>query len=292
MIIAKLPDLEDLVLDGRSCQEVFSQKDDDNLENLLLIAERVALENRLDLMNARAQLYDTWRQIRFTANALKGIFNVAVTNQFVTPPTTNNPFGFVDQAKQFSLVLNAELPLVRVAERNNFRTALINYQRQRRTLQNAEDFAQATAPPGDPPAADHLSDVPDRRAESRPQHPAEGPGPRADHRPAAWRKRRREPGGLADDQPDRVPDSVLNNENQLVTQWYQYQSYRLQIYRDLGILPYDEWEAFDEIFPPDRTGAGSAAAVDREGRPAVARANVAPGVADPCPAPLRRPAWS
>ena len=100
----------------------------------------MALENRLDLMNARAQLYDTWRQIRVSANALKGVLNVAVTNQFLTPPTTNNPFGFVNQARQFSLVINAELPLVRVAERNNFRLQLINYQRQRRVLQNTEDF--------------------------------------------------------------------------------------------------------------------------------------------------------
>ena len=73
-------------------------------------------------MNIRAQLYDAWRQIRVTANALKGILNVTLTNQFLTPPTTTNPFAFLDQAKQFSLVLNAELPLVRVAERNNFRT--------------------------------------------------------------------------------------------------------------------------------------------------------------------------
>ncbi len=36
-------------------------------------------------------------------------------------------------------MLNAELPLVRMNERNNFRTALINYQRQRRTLMNTED---------------------------------------------------------------------------------------------------------------------------------------------------------
>ena len=69
----------------------------------------------------------------------RAYFNVALTNQFVTPPTTTNPFGFVDQAKQFSLVINAELPLVRVAERNNFRPALINYQRQRRSLMNTED---------------------------------------------------------------------------------------------------------------------------------------------------------
>ena len=62
-----------------------------------------------------------------------------MTNQILTPPTTTNPFGFMSQAKQFSLVLNAELPLIRVAERNNFRTAIIRYQQQRRQLQNTED---------------------------------------------------------------------------------------------------------------------------------------------------------
>ena len=90
-------------------------------------------------MNTRAQLYDAWRQIRVQANALKGILNVALTNQILTPPTTTNPFAFMSQAKQFSLVLNAELPLIRVAERNNFRTAIITYQQQRRQLQNTED---------------------------------------------------------------------------------------------------------------------------------------------------------
>src|SRR5262249_57979595 len=50
-----------------------------------------------------------------------------------------NPFAFLSQAKQFSLALNGELPLVRVSERNTFRTAMINYQRLRRSLQTAED---------------------------------------------------------------------------------------------------------------------------------------------------------
>ena len=31
-------------------------------------------------MNTRAQLYDKWRQIAVTANALKGVLNVSLTN--------------------------------------------------------------------------------------------------------------------------------------------------------------------------------------------------------------------
>jgi len=278
-IIAKLPDLEDLVLDGRSCHDVFDQKDDPNLENLLLIAERVALENRLDLMNVRAGLYDAWRQIRVSANALKGVLGVTLTNQFLTPPTTNNPFGFVDQAKQFSLVINAELPLVRVAERNAFRTALINYQRQRRALQNAEDslkqqlrqeirqlqFIYQTYKIAERNLVLSIR----QKDQALEQIIAPPQGNAAGGNQAA----------LQTTNLIQFQASVLNNENNLVTLWYQYQSLRLQIYRDLGTLPYDEWEAFDEIFPPDRVDAGLSAAVDREGRPAVARAVVGPAAA-------------
>ena len=69
-------------------------------------------------------------------------------------------------------------------------------------------------------------------------------------------------------------NSVVNNENNLVTTWYNYQLQRLQVYRDLGILPFDEWEAYDEIFPSDQSGGGYAAAVGPDGRPAVARSAV------------------
>ena len=273
-IVAKLPKLEDLVIDDRSCHEIFTQGDDRNLEDLLLTAERTALENRLDLMNARAQLYDTWRQIRVSANALKGILNVAVTNQFITPPTTNNPFGFADNARQFSLVLNAELPLVRVAERNNFRLQLINYQRQRRSLQNTEDFLkfqlrqeirqmellyqQFQITQRNLVQSVRLKD---QAFETIVAPPAGSAGTQ---------------GAVQTTNLINFQNTVVNNENSLVTIWYNYQVQRLQVYRDLGILPFDEWEAFDELFPPDRTGGGYAAALGPDGRPAVARPAVAP----------------
>jgi len=269
-IVARLPKLEDLVIDGRSCIEIFSQDDDRNLEDLLLAAERIALENRLDLMNARAQLYDAWRQLRVTANALKGILNVAVTNQFLTPPTTNNPFGFVDQAKQFNLVLNAELPLVRVAERNNFRQALINYQRQRRTLQNTEDFLkyqlrqeirsmqfnyqQFQILQRNLVLSVRLKDQAFEQIIAPPQAAAGG-----------------NQAALQTTNLIQFQNTVVNNENNLVSFWFNYQLFRLQVYRDLGILPFDEWEAFDEIFPPDRSGRAYAAAVGPDGRTPVVR---------------------
>ena len=101
-------ELESIVIDGRELfrydgnqlKQVYA--DPEKQQEILLAAERVALENRLDLMNNRAQLYDAWRQIAVTANALKGVFNVTVTNQITTPPTTTNPFGFSDQVEDSS----------------------------------------------------------------------------------------------------------------------------------------------------------------------------------------------
>ncbi len=107
-------------------------------------ALKVALSNRVDLMNARAQVVDAWRQLRVTANALLGIFNVAYHLDAITPPGGSNPLAFSSARTNQTLTLNAALPLVRVTERNAYRTALINYQRARRNLMSLEDNIAAT----------------------------------------------------------------------------------------------------------------------------------------------------
>ncbi len=245
--------LEDVVIDGRSCFEGFNDPTDSKLNDIYLTAERIALENRLDLMNDRAVLYDAWRQIRVTANALKGVLNVAVTNQIVTPPTQTNPFGFVSQAKQFSLVLNAELPLVRLAERNNFRNALLNFERAKRNLQNQEDFVKIQV----------RADV---RALQLGYQTYE-----LNRQNLVYTLRQRD---LAFEQIIAPPAGAVgaaqaNNaaiqttnlisfqgrligiETALISGWLSYETQRLSFYRDLGTLPFDEWEAFGELFPSE-----------------------------------------
>ena len=98
------------------------------------------MEYRLDLMNTRANLYDAWRKIRVAGQCSEGVLNVTLTNQVFTPPTTTNPFGFFSQAKQFGLVLQTELPLIRVAERNAFRQAIIAYEQAAAGFMSQEDF--------------------------------------------------------------------------------------------------------------------------------------------------------
>jgi len=275
----RLPKLTDVVLDGRSFLGVYSEgnNDEEKLEDVLLTGERVALEHRLDLMNSRAQLYDAWRQIKVFANALQGVVNVAVANQFVTPPNNTNPFGFVDQAKQFSLVLNAELPLVRLAERNNFRNALIGYERQRRALMNNEDAIKNLI-----------------RQDIRQLHQfyltyeiqKRNFVLTIRQKDQAFLQIIAPPAGAAGVGASQAPlqttnliqfqNSLIQIENQLVTSWFLYEQQRLELYRDLGTLPYDEWEAFHELFPDEPYGASGAEAAR------------VPGPAGP-PAALRGP---
>jgi hypothetical protein len=262
-IVDKIPPLQDIVLDGHSLLGPYLNSttyldNEEDLEATLQAAVRIALEYRLDLMNQRAQLYDAWRQIRVKANALKGILNVKLTNQVFTPPTTTNPFGFLSQAKQFSLVLNAELPLIRVAERNAFRQAIIAYEQERRALMSQEDFIKNQLR-GDIRAmqVNYINyDITKRnlvlniRLKDQAFEQIIAP-------PQATTGQGLAQSANAATQTTNLigfQNTLFGSEVALTTFYQTYQLARLTVYRDIGILPYDEWEAFSEIFPAEYRG--------------------------------------
>src|SRR5262249_28673763 len=115
-----------------------------DLDEAQTVGARAALNSRLDLMNVRAQLVDSWRQLAVFANALLGSFNVEYHLNTATPAGAAMPLNFGGSRTNHQLILNGQLPLVRTEERNNYRASLIAYQRQRRALMEAEDLvAQA-----------------------------------------------------------------------------------------------------------------------------------------------------
>jgi hypothetical protein len=286
IFVSQLPKLEDVIIDGRSVlrragiDPTYTGQspgaEPEKLEDLLLAAERVALENRLDLMNARAQLYDAWRQIRVAANGLLGTFTVQLTNQLSTPSTTTNPLAFLEQAKQFSLVINTELPLIRLADRNNFRTQLINFERQRRTLMFAEDAIkfqirseirnlQILAQTYDIQKISYVLNLrqKDQSQEQLIAPPAGAAGAGQTSQAAVQTQ------NLINAQ-----GQVLQSQNTVLSTWVNYESQRLVVYRDLGIMPYDEWEAYYELFPSATSSAdGDVAPAGGVGPAAGAAAN-------------------
>ncbi len=102
-------------------------------------AEAIALENRLDLMNARAVLVDYWRKVAVAANGLLGVLDLTYTDEVSNPDGSSRPFDFRGQRSRHQVSLITELPLVRQRERNQYRATLIDYQMARRRLMKLED---------------------------------------------------------------------------------------------------------------------------------------------------------
>jgi outer membrane protein TolC len=112
----------------------------DDLDRAQTVAAQQALGNRLELMNTRAQLNDSWRNIAVRANSLLGVLNVGYNYATTSTPNADQPFNLGGSRGTHNLVVTGELPIVRRAERNEYRVALIAYQRNRRGLQATEDF--------------------------------------------------------------------------------------------------------------------------------------------------------
>ena len=106
------------------------------------VALEIARANRLDWMNNRASLVDTWRLIEFNANLLKS--NVTVNFSGNVSTVRDNPLNFNDNTGNLRASLQFDPPLTRLVERNRFREQLIAYQRARRQLIQYEDGVHQT----------------------------------------------------------------------------------------------------------------------------------------------------
>lgn len=105
-------------------------------------ALEIARANRLDWMNNRAALVDTWRLIAFNADALQSNLDVVFSGDMSTHG--NNPVNFRAATGRMSVGLEFDAPFTRLLERNNFRQVLIDYQRDRRQLIQYEDGVHQT----------------------------------------------------------------------------------------------------------------------------------------------------
>jgi hypothetical protein len=88
-------------------------------------------------MNARANLVDQWRKIEFFANDLKSDLDLVVDSRLRTRP--DNVLDFDDDLSRVRLGVEFDTPTARLAERNRYRAALIDYQQARRDYTLFED---------------------------------------------------------------------------------------------------------------------------------------------------------
>jgi hypothetical protein len=232
----------------------------DELGRAQAAGARHALENRLDLMNVRSQVVDAWRQIAVFANALLGTFTAQYHFSATSPPNVAQPLNLGSGANE--MILDTDLPLVRVEERNNYRASLIAYQRQRRALQEAEDLS-VQAVYGELYALRQYAEsykvqkrqlelaylTIDSSLESLEAPVSTNPTKAGQDGPAALTQ-----------QLLTAQRSLPAAQNALLTVWINYLNARLQLFRDLELMPLDARGVWiDEIRDCD-CGIGAAPA--------------------------------
>jgi hypothetical protein len=109
----------------------------DSIELAPSDALEIARSNRLDWMNNRAALVDTWRLVEFNGNRLESNLDVVLNGEMGT--VGDNSVKFQARDTTVSAGLRFDTPFNRRVERNDFRQQLIFYQQARRQMIQYED---------------------------------------------------------------------------------------------------------------------------------------------------------
>jgi hypothetical protein len=223
-------------------------------EEALATMTRACLSNRLDLMNNRAQLVDAWRKIAVAANALLGTFTVDYHLDASTPLGHGQPFRFEGSTTRNQLFFNGSPPLVRIVQRNQYRSTLVNYQQLRRFLMQNEDqalFEVRIDLRNLRAAANNYQRIQKRNIElayrqvdqalqafSQPQAPPGFAYPQTLVGPTAGPPQAGDPAALTT-QLLNVQGLLLQAQNDLYNTWTSFLTTRMALYRDMGLMPLD-----------------------------------------------------
>lgn len=105
-------------------------------------AVEIARTNRLDWMNTRAGLVDSWRAIEVVADNLESTLDVVFSGDMQN--ATDNPLSLRGKTGRLRAGLQWDSPLTRMQERNQYRQVLIEYQQAKRTYYRFEDSVWQT----------------------------------------------------------------------------------------------------------------------------------------------------
>ncbi|AMV31170.1 hypothetical protein VN12_03565 [Pirellula sp. SH-Sr6A] len=100
-------------------------------------AVEIARVNRLDWMNSRASLVDSWRAIEIVADNLESTLDVVFSGDIQN--ANDNPLSLRGKTGRLRAGLQWDSPLTRMQERNQYRQVLIEYQQAKRNYYRYED---------------------------------------------------------------------------------------------------------------------------------------------------------
>jgi len=201
-----------------------------------------ALENRLDLMNARASVMDARRQMEVAANRLEAVLNVVATGDIGTSGG-NKPFDFRGDQSTFRAGVQFTAPLDQVLERNNYRASQIEYQRARRAYMLLEDQVKLDVRSEWRQIQVLRQNIETARQNLRIAAVQLDSAIETFNAPGSAARTGGSGGSASGNQGLNLLNalqSVLNAQNDLIRIWVQYEQNRINIHRDMDIMQVDE----------------------------------------------------
>lgn len=209
-------------------------------------AVEIAIENRLDLMNTRAQVVDARRQLEITANRLEAILDVRAEGDVRNATGRENPFDLRGTRSSYRIGVAFSAPLDRQAERNDYRASQIALQRARRayTLQEDEVKFQIRQ------SWRQLQVLRENFEVSRQalRFAAAQLDQAAESALEPLRSGQSRGAGSQGLNLLNALNAVLNAQNDVIGNWVAHESARLNLYRDMGIMNVDDRGLWDDPF--------------------------------------------
>ncbi|MCA9035204.1 MAG: TolC family protein [Planctomycetaceae bacterium] len=203
---------------------------------------RIGLEQRHDLMNARASVMDRRRAVEIAANRLESTMDLRLSAKTGAGGESSNYQGGID----------FKTPMDMVDERNAYNVALINYQRERRAYMLLEDQIKQSIR-----QAWRQITVQEKRIEVD----------RQTVRNAALQYDNASLSAQGAAQTNALNllnalNSVLGAQNSLVSDWVTYENNRLNVFRDMGIMEIDRRGVWTDGFYQKMDGVQSEGSPD------------------------------
>jgi len=206
-------------------------------------AVEVAMENRLDLMNRRALVMDARRRLEVAADRLEGVLDVVAEGELNTPPLFENerpfnrrPYDFRAKQSAFRVGVSVTTPVDRRRQRNDFRAAQIAYQRARRNYMAAEDQVKLDV-------RSELRELKAQREMFEIQRRALRIAALELEQAMEAGEKQLDGAGGGRQQGLNIPralENILDAQDELIEAWVEYETARLRLYRDMGVMRIDE----------------------------------------------------
>ena len=207
---------------------VLSESDSPSIEEVV----RIGLKNRLDLMNEKALVMDARRRLEIAANALEATLDLQVSGSVGTRAGNRNPFDFRQDESRLDIGLNLTTPLDQIQERNDYASALVAYQRARRSYMAFEDSVKTQIR-----NSWRQLQVAEQRLEIDRRQIRQA-ALQYDNAAQATSNPDQRAGGGDQDALNllRALTDLLRAQNGLIADWINYETNRLNIFSDMGIM--------------------------------------------------------